>query len=161
GQNLLLGAQQIKSFNSAELIGKALPLLLILLLVLIQSRGPEAMFSATLAGLMVSCFYVFWRLFQNVPWPPKVSTALIRKNFGYAGRAYLAGLFCFMVVRSDLFLVQKFSGLTAAGYYSIAVTLGDTLSLLPISVGMILFPRLSEPGEFSAKLRLTLRASAT
>src|SRR6266480_812833 len=161
GQNLLLGIQRIAFFNSAEIINRALPLALVVLLLLLRLRTVEAMFGAMLAGLTGSCFYVFYRLRQQCKSSLVISFEFMRKNFNYAAKAYLAALFCFLVVRSDLFLVQRFIGIQEAGYYSVAVTLAETLSLLPATIGMILFPRLSEYQILHSKLQLTWKASIT
>lgn len=159
GQNLLLGLQQITAFNLAEILNKALPIGLIGVLLIAHVHTAEAMFGATLAGLTIGCGYIFYRLVRQITARPSISGSLMRENLGYATKAYLAALFCFLVIRSDLFLIQVLRGVEQAGYYSVAVTLAETFSLLPASVAMIIFPRLSESRDLEDKLQLVWKAS--
>lgn len=159
GQSLLLGIQQVTAFNLAEILNKALPIVLIGGMLIAHIRTVEAMFGATLAGLAAGCGYIFYRLVRQIAVRPSISGAFMRENLSYAMKAYLAALFCFLVIRSDLFLIQALIGVEQAGYYSVAVTLAETFSLLPASVAMIIFPRFSESRNIQDKLQLVWKAS--
>jgi O-antigen/teichoic acid export membrane protein len=159
GQNLLLGIQQISAFNLAEILNKALPIILIGVLLIAHVYTVEAMFGATLAGLVAGCGYIFYRLVRQIASWPTISGPFMRENLVYATKAYLAALFCFLVIRSDLFLIQALVGVEQAGYYSVAVTLAEAFSLLPASVAMIVFPRFAESRDIQDKLQLVWKAS--
>jgi O-antigen/teichoic acid export membrane protein len=161
GLNLLLGTHQIRSFNLSEIINRISQLAIILLLILMGIRSAEGIFAGMLSGLILGCVYVFLRLrtvgIANVT----VSVRAIWQHTGYALKAYLTMLFCFIVIRSDLFLVQKFLGIEQAGFYSVAATLADAILLLPTTVAMVIFPKLSEIANIRSKLRLTWKAALT
>ena len=159
GQNLLMGIQRVSEYNYGEILSKALPLVLIAGLLMAHIRSVNALFGTMLAGLAAGCGFVYFHLLKNVNSKPQVSLSFMRENIGYATRAYLAAFFCFLVIRSDLFLVQMKSGVEQAGYYSVAVTLAETFSLLPASVATILFPRFSGSLDFSEKLQLLRKVS--
>jgi O-antigen/teichoic acid export membrane protein len=65
----------------------------------------------------------------------------------YGGRVWVSCLLSFLVIRSDLLLVNYFRGTAEAGVYSIAVQIADTLLLLPVTIGMILLPRVAAESE--------------
>ena len=73
--------------------------------------------------------------------------ALFRSSVGYGARSYAAAMLAFLIVRSDMLLVNALRGTGDAGVYSIAVQIADLIYLLPASIGLVLFPRLSRHGE--------------
>jgi O-antigen/teichoic acid export membrane protein len=61
----------------------------------------------------------------------------------YGARVYFAALMSFMVIRSDMFLVNGYMGSGEAGLYAVAVALGEGIYLLPTIIGLNLFPRVA------------------
>jgi O-antigen/teichoic acid export membrane protein len=59
----------------------------------------------------------------------------------------VAAFFSFVALRLDLLLIQYLLDVEQAGYYSVAVSLTDVLYMLPVTVGTILFPKLSGMSE--------------
>jgi O-antigen/teichoic acid export membrane protein len=57
-------------------------------------------------------------------------------------------------VRSDVIVLKELSGSRETGVYSVAVSLVDMLYLLPIAVGVVLFPQLSAPGDPKKRWRV-------
>lgn len=70
----------------------------------------------------------------------------------YGLRAYLAILASFLVIRIDLLLVNSYLGAHEAGLYSVTATIADGLFVLPMVVGLNLFPRIArgDPTEATA-----------
>jgi len=68
---------------------------------------------------------------------------LLRDMLAYGFRSYLSCLFAFLIIRSDMLLVNYFLGPAQAGVYSVAVNLTDLLLVFPAAVGTMLFPRIS------------------
>jgi O-antigen/teichoic acid export membrane protein len=66
--------------------------------------------------------------------------------------SYVGCLLSFVVLRADMLMVNAILGTAAAGIYSIAAQIGEALLLLPVTVGMILFPRIAaaDPGAREA-----------
>jgi O-antigen/teichoic acid export membrane protein len=83
----------------------------------------------------------------------------LRESFHYALRAYLITFFSFLVLRADLFMVQHMLGSEQAGYYSIAASMADVVSVLAVVVGTILLPKLSALSDVKTKLHLTQKAT--
>jgi O-antigen/teichoic acid export membrane protein len=80
--------------------------------------------------------------------------ALARAMLTYGFRVYVAILVSFLVIRLDLLLVNAYLGRTEAGLYSVAATLADGMFVLPMVIGLNLFPRVArgDPTEASAEV---------
>ncbi len=128
-ENLLLGLQEIRSYNKVEFLNRILSLCLVGLVILSGRMTPDLVFAAALLSTFLS----------------------LHVRFGI--KAYLAALFAFLLLRIDLLMVKYFLGAEQAGYYSIASTMADYILILPSIIGLILFPRLSAVVNRGEKLR--------
>lgn len=80
-----------------------------------------------------------WNLFYQF----KPDVKLLTKMLKYGLKIYSAALFSFLVLKSDIILVNYFMGSYSTGIYSVAVSFGDLIYLLPVTVAAILFPKVS------------------
>jgi len=158
-QNLMLGVQDVRGYNLAEIGSKSLPLVLIGVLVASRRVGVATLLAATVAALAAGAAWITVRLWRHNPVRPQLSWPVFRSSARYALKAYLAATFCFLVLRADLFMVQHMLGAEQAGYYSISSTMADYVSVLAAVVGTILFPRLSALADLRRKLDLTRKAT--
>jgi len=145
-QNTLLGLHEITAFNLFEVGNKILTVALLaawLLLIGGGAAGAVVLFSA-MAVLFGTASALYCA--RRVPFRPRLDRALFREMIRYGGRVYVACLLAFLVIRSDMLLVNFFRGTPEAGVYSIAVQIADTLLLLPVTIGMILMPRIASQG---------------
>ena len=157
-QNLLLGVHDVRGYNLLEVINKVLPLTLIVGLAVVGHTSVAGFFAAGVVALATCCFWMWRRLRAGFTRALSVSIPLFRGGLRYATKAYLAAFFAFLVLRADLFMVEHMLGAKQAGFYSIASSMADYVSVLAAIVGTILFPKLSAMTEIEAKLRLTYRA---
>jgi O-antigen/teichoic acid export membrane protein len=142
-QNCLLGMQEVKAFNVFESANKTLTFFaLAVYLVLLGggAGGAVVLFAVTSASFAVAAVLYCRRL---VPFGLRLDPALFRRMFGFGGKVYLSCLMSFVVLRSDMLLVNYYCGSGQAGVYSIAVQIADTLLLVPMTIGMLLFPRIA------------------
>ena|SRR2546422_509471 len=154
-QNLLIGVQEVRSFNRIEIVARLVSLTLIALVILEGTVSPAALFAAGVAASAVGLARVLmriWRLAPCIPWP---SPGLLRSHLVYGLKSYLACLFAYLVVRFDLLMVQHMLGARQAGYYSIAASMADLVYLLPSIIGTLLFPKLVARATREEKWRLT------
>ena len=158
-QNLLLGIQEVRTFNKIELSSRILAVGLITLVIVIGAVTPATVFLAGLVAAVANLIWVLWRLGPFMPRLPRPSWGLLQENITYGLKAYLACFFGFLVIRFDLLMVQYMLGSEQTGYYSIAVSMADMLYLLPTAIGAILFPKLSAMATREEKWRLTLRTA--
>jgi len=148
-QNTLLGMGETAAFNLFE-VGNKIVTFVLLAAWLVILGGGAAGAAALFAGMAVlyggaSALYCH----RRVPFRPVLDRTLLGEMLRYGVRVYLSCLLAFLVIRSDLLLVNYFLGTAEAGVYSITVQIADTLLLLPVTVGMILLPRVA--GERSER----------
>jgi O-antigen/teichoic acid export membrane protein len=142
-QGLLLGIHAIGPYNRIEIATRILGLLLVAGVVLLGRITVVALFIPVVVATAVGGALAFRRLVAGMAGPLTTSRQLFYENLRYGSRAYLSALFSFLVLRSDLFLVKHLIGAASAGQYSIAATLGETLMVVPVVTGALLFPRLA------------------
>ena len=151
GLNLLVGLGRVPLFNVMELIfrgagvaGLFLALVVlggdvrwVLILNLLVAVGGAVAVARILSG----------EIRRTGVREGRTSMALFRAGVGYGARAYVAALLAYLIVRSDMLMVNTLRGTPEAGVYSIAVQIADLLYLLPMSIGLVLFPRLTRHEE--------------
>ncbi len=156
--NLLVPLHAINAFNRIE-FGLRLATCVTtggVCLALIPSPG-----LFVLAGLVAQLYAVgaVWRaLDADASSLRSASRGMLLNQIPFAFRAYLASLLAFLLVRSDILMVQSISGNAEVGHYSIAVAMADMIYLLPASAGVLLFPRLTEMSDSAARRRATWKA---
>jgi O-antigen/teichoic acid export membrane protein len=142
-QNLLLGLGEIGLFNRTELLNRSLALAAIGWLVMVHKVSAELVFLSGLVMMAAMLGVIIAQLVRLAGAQPRPSFGLFKANLAYGMRAYLATFFCFLVVRSDLLMLKYLRGAETAGYYSIAVSMADYITLLPTVIASLLLPRLS------------------
>lgn len=154
-QNTLLGMGETAAFNLFEVGNKIATFLLLAAWLVLFGGGAAgaAVLFAAMAVLFGSASALYCH--RRVPFRPVLDRTLFAEMLRYGGRVYLSCLLAYLVIRSDLLLVNFFLGTADAGVYSIAVQIADTLLLLPVTVGMILLPRVA--GERGGGEEVTAR----
>jgi O-antigen/teichoic acid export membrane protein len=159
--NLMMGIDQVRLYNTAELGNRLIQLGAIGLVILSSHSTAAWLFTANLIALLLTLFWLLQRtraFLDRVPWP---SLATFREHVPFGLRAYLVAVLGFLVLRLDLLMVQYLLGAAETGYYSLAVNLADTLLMLPIVVAFVLYPRLSALPDAHNKLETTRKAVLT
>jgi O-antigen/teichoic acid export membrane protein len=140
-QNIRLGMGQIASFNATDILFTAAGFLAVIVcLVVLRFSAGSLIVYATVFNA-AAAVWLFAKL--RDPNTNAFDAQLFFKMFRYGLKAYVAALFAFLMLRFDLLMVSRILGTRAAGIYSIAVQIADVLYLLPISIGLILFPEIS------------------
>ena len=158
-QNLLLGVQEVRSYNQIELANKLLSIGLFALVILSHFVKVETVFAAGLVAVFVSLFWALASLRRHVGSPLSLSFAFFQENLKYGLKAYISSFFAFLMLRVDLLMVQYMKGAELAGQYSIAASMIDMVYIFPAVVGTIIFPKLSSLENNIDKWRLSVRTS--
>lgn len=160
-QNLLIGIQDVRTYNKIELLTKALGLGLIGVLIITGAVGVETLFLVALIVLIIGLFWALLRLRTHIFTLPLPSLTLFKETIRYGSKAYLAAFFAFLVLRVNLLMVKYILGAEEAGYYSIAATMADTVYMLPLVIGTILFPKLSAMASNQEKWAFTRKMAVS
>ena len=140
GINLLLGVGETARFNRFELLSRAAPLLLMLVLAFWPYAG--VLFFANLAASVVVAILLFRANGGSGGPMAPADTVLLRRTFHYGAKAYVFMLLGFLLARIPVFILSSVSSPSEVGQLSIALQMADMMSLLPTTVAMLLFPRL-------------------
>jgi len=151
GLNLLVGMGRVTLFNVLEVGFRTAGLASLVGVLLFLGADLRWVLIASLLITIASAVVVAKILDRMARGPgageAKTSFSLFRDSVGYGARSYVAALLAYLIVRSDLLLVNTLRSTAEAGIYSIAVQIADLLYLLPMSIGMVLFPLLSRHGD--------------
>src|SRR5260370_11320308 len=92
----------------------------------------------------------------------RFDSAVFMAGVRFAAKAYLVTLLGFLLLRTYVFLLDRFTGSAELGQYSIAAQIADVLIVLPSSVALLLFPKLVSEGDrgWSMLLRSTRTTAA-
>ena len=137
--NAFLGLGRATAFNVLDFSGKVAGLCAVAALFWWDLRVVFAVYAA----LHFVIAAVAWAYLAGPETPQAPSRELAASMFGFGSRVFLVSLFMFLVLRVDLFLLNGMAGVADAGIYSVAVQVGDILTLTSASVAAILFPRLT------------------
>ena len=146
GSNLLVGINRIKLYNNFQLVGNFGVLSAILIAAWVHAGVRGFLIAIVIVWLMTALTLLV--TVRNCPHGTlRPSFALIRRGFRYATKAYLGALLAFLVLRGNVFLLQYLTSSRELGYYSIATQISDVIGILPVSVALVLFPRLVRDGR--------------
>lgn len=153
-QNLLIGIQEIHTFNKIERLTSLFGIPLVLVLVLINQANPENIYTIGLGTTVIALYWSFTKVYDFIDGLSPPSLSIFKNTLFYGFKAYLAAFFAFMVIRCDTLMIQYMLGAEQLGFYSVSVALADKINVLPVAVGTILFPKLSEIQTIKEKVLL-------
>jgi O-antigen/teichoic acid export membrane protein len=141
GTNLLVGISQIKLFNFFQLSSNLLVVATMLIggYLKLSSKGFIALSTFSWFATAIILLYTLTKLSA---FSFKFDKHVFKTGFIYALKVYLATLFGLLVLKGNVFLLNKFCSEQVLGYFSIASQINDALAILPTSIGLLLFPRL-------------------
>lgn len=144
--SVLLGEGRMVAYNAAEVGQFAATFAVLALgfaLLDLHVTGALVVVAASRYGAAVLYLAL---LARHDPSLARPDLGLARRMLVYSFRAYVGILASFLVVRLDLLLVNGYLGAREAGLYSIAGSIADGMFVLPMVVGLNLFPRVARSG---------------
>ncbi len=157
-QPVMLIVGKVSSFNIVEAGWQISATTLIVVLWLLGRITPVTAFGATLASLAGASVWLVFQLGRRAT-SLRPSWVLLARTFPFAGRSYLASLVGLLLVRLDILVVRGVLGATEAGYYSVAAAVGEMIILVPATVGVLLFPRLTALYDKASMLAVVRRVA--
>lgn len=153
----LIMVQAIVRSSTAIAVSAMATLLATLVLVSILDFGvPGAVLAVLLGGAMG--LLTSWALLPAaLRRPPHFDPVYLRKSIGLGLRFEASNLVTIAAGRVDLLIVLVLLGDAAAGRYSVSLTVGTVVALIPIALSYAAFPRIAYSSEKDA-LHLALRS---
>jgi len=157
-QNLLLGLQDVRSYNKIELGAKLFNLFLLGSIILFGLISPQTVFATALVTLPFSFLFAFKRIRKGLAKPPLPSWSIFKRTLPYGTKSYIGSMLGFLLLRIDLLMVNKIIGEKAAGLYDVAYNMSEMFYILPSVVTMILFPKLCAIANMKEKWLLAKKS---
>ena len=158
-QSLLLGLQNFKEYNFSLLVSPAASLILILFLVYFFNYGVIGAVVSIILGniisLIVGLFFLKENLIVKQVQKPNLSIfEFIPQSLKYGIKAHLSNIIAILNYRIDIFFINYFLGPLYTGIYVIAVQISERIWMVSHSVGVVIFPKLSEIASDTEQIRL-------
>lgn len=107
-----------------------------------------AYLAGTLLAVGISLFVIRRQVHQQSASAVKLfDIRLARESLGYGLKSYVQNLMGHLAYRLDIYLVALFLDPRDVAFYSIAVSIAELAWYVPNSVGIVLFPKLSNVAE--------------
>lgn len=152
--SIVLGLRKYVPYNILLVLNKNLSLVKVAVILVILSLGiKELVLGTTIVSIIIFFMYLIYINKQS-----KISLKFNKNLFFdmwlYGRKSYLASTFGFLIIRSDIFLVNYFLGSFYTGLYAISVALIDLIYLLPGTIGTILFPTVAGGSPHNLTVRV-------
>lgn len=139
----LLGREDITAYNLLGIISPAVSLAgLFVCLAVLHAGVFDAVCVYAAAAIIAAVAHLLFALKNTKPTTerdPNLAGDMLR----YGLKIYFNGIFFYLVIQSDILLVNYFLGRAATGVYSITAQFAQILLILPMSAGAVLIPRLT------------------
>lgn len=157
-QHLLLARDRIKAMNVFLLSYAVLNLILPAIVFLVFHAGlwEYVEYQTLLVFLLMIGIaqYVYRHMGIRVSRKFSIETAKELMSYGFI--SFLAGLMSVVIMRSNIFFINHYLGANATGNYAVASRFGDSLTMLPTTVGFLLMPRISaDPRDIEITPRIS------
>lgn len=150
-ENIFIGKQKFKLLNTIITISKILLIVMALYTGFIAKWPLYNMLLLILGSrVLLSIIYLITTTIQSKGWfSRKINVSFLRKSLSFGFRSYLACLLCYLILRSDLYMLSVMKGITDVGLYSVATNFIDEFLLISASASLVIFPLINKERELS------------
>lgn len=153
-QNVYLAKQRFIDFNVLDLLLRAIQLGgYAVVLIWLGGSTLEAVVVFSGAAVVGGVIYTAWTM-RVEPFRWNFDPLLFREMFTYSVKTYGASLLMFLVYRVHLLMINLMQGQSAAGIYSVGLQLVDVIYIVPVTLSLVLFPKISANEDPGALLML-------
>lgn len=137
--NLAIGVGRVKLFNGMTI---AYSLAAIAAASIVSAAGGSTFLFliATAIAVAIPAMLGAHRLLRGHSFRLKFDYQLFRSGVAFAVKTYLATMLGFVMMRVGVFALQHQGDFEEIGQFSVAMQLADGLTMLPSTVGILLFP---------------------
>ena len=149
-EQIFLGLKRFHQYNAMQLGGRSLGLLAAVVAVWLHPGDPFAFVVSQLLTDVVALFAGLILLLAT-GLGPRLHPISVGPVAHLAWRAAPVLIIPFLLIRSDILLMQVFRGPAETGLYSVAAQLIDTLLLLPATFAQVLFVSLAKSRDAASE----------
>jgi len=150
-ENVFAGKQQFKIFNGIIIIDRLILTIVMIVMFTAFKITLTSIIILVLINLMIQVLSYFIILVREYGWPNifAINMAYFRKAIDFGMRSYLACFLCYLILRSDLYMLSTMKGMKEVGFYSVATNFIDAMLLLSASASAVIFPLISKENDKS------------
>ncbi len=141
-ENLFAGKQEFRIFNGIIILDRIALIVVMLVAFLKYNISLNFVLSLIFINLILQVTTYFVLLVRRYGLPNifKFNTGYFKKAIDFGFRSYLACFLCYLVLRSDLYMLSVMKGVKDVGLYSVATNFIDAMLLLSGSASAVIFP---------------------
>ncbi len=141
-RSAFLAKQNVILYNFMDITQHSLNLIgLILILFVFQKGLLEIILFNTILSLFVTITgIIYFQKTHSINYKPDFS--IIKKVISYGFVFFISNIAGFLLLRSDIYLINQILDLEQVGIYKIAAGFSDTMLILPAVIASILLPKL-------------------
>jgi len=144
---ILIGEQKFRKLNIFTIIAQTINLIGIILLLLIFKLDVFYVLIWYVLVNIINALFPMGFIFLTDGTHFNFNLIVLKKTLNYGVKICLTGIFAFLILRVDLYMVNLFKGMTEAGLYSLASSFGDIFFILPSSIVTVIFSKINAEGE--------------
>lgn len=142
-ENHFLAGEEIYKYNLVSIIENVSPFILLLLASFVVAPNVNVVVFTMLMGALCVVVCGFLLLKRTFSLKVKISWDYFTHVMPFGIKSYISCLMAYLVLKSDIFMLNYYVDQTQIGLYSLASNLGEMFFLISSSVSLILFPKLS------------------
>jgi O-antigen/teichoic acid export membrane protein len=139
----LLAQGRVQALTSVSVLEPLLRLLGVVGALAAVGLTVTGAISAWLAAILVTAVVCVLLLSRRIRIRPGINLAAFRQQLSFGVRGHMGWIFQALNHRLDVFLVSYFLGASAVGHYSVGFNLAEMSWWVPLSLGVVLFPKAS------------------
>jgi len=140
---ILTGEQKFRKLNIFTVITYIINLIGIILLLLVFKLDVFYILIWYVFVSIINTLFLMGFIFLTDGIHFNFNLQLLKKALNYGFKICLVGIFSFLILRIDLYMVNFFKGATEAGFYSLVSSFGDIFFILPFSIATVIFPKIN------------------
>jgi len=141
--SILTGEQKFRKLNIFTVITQTINLIGIILLLLVFKLDVFYVLIWYVLVNIINALFPMGFIFLTDGIHFNFNLQVLKKALNYGFKICLTGIFAFLILRVDLYMVNFFKGATEAGFYSLASSFGDIFFILPFSIVTVIFPKIN------------------
>ncbi len=140
---ILTGEQKFRKLNIFTVITYAINLIGVILLLLVFKLDVFYILIWYVLVSIINALFLMGLIFLTDGIHFNFNLQLLKKSLNYGFKICLIGIFSFLILRVDLYMVNFFKGAAEAGFYSLVSSFGDIFFILPFSIVTVIFPKIN------------------
>ena len=158
-QTVFIARQRFVEFNVLDIAVRFLQMSAFAVVLIGLGGGTFAAVRVVTGVAAVAGVLYLVRVNRLQPFRPGFDVGLFKEMFSYGGRVWASSVLMYVAVRVHLLLINTMLGESPAGVYSVAMQMVDVVSIIPLTFGVILFPKVSAGEDPSGTLMMRVLRS--